>query len=371
MTAGGKHFKSSAPTPQPATWQQPATQHHAARGQRPLTGESRPHAPQPAQRPQPIQAPRPAHPGDSVSRAAQAPRPAFQQPLPSRSARPSAHGAQPQPSAYARPQGSRAGNGAARPPRRRNVLSTALIAIGVVLLLVAGGLFIKAQLGYKQAAEFYDGLTSEVVKDSGSKIPKIDFAALKETNPDVVGWIYVPNTNINYVVAQGTTNDTYLRTLITGEYNANGTVFLDADQEAPGMVGQQTTLYGHHMNDGSMFSFINDTLNQEQFDAVEVVYYITPEKTYELKPMFTMQVDDDYVDARVGTFESEQAFTEYLSASLKHAKASAQDASDQIASAKQVMALVTCEDAFLSQTKRAVMVCTLVGEMDTVSAGEE
>ena len=37
------------------------------------------------------------------------------------------------------------------------------------------------------------------------------------------------------------------------------------------MIGQQTTLYGHHMNDGSMFSFINDTLGQENFDKVEAV----------------------------------------------------------------------------------------------------
>lgn len=310
MATGGKHFKPAGGTPA----QRPAPASHTRRTQAPV-------APTPATRTPYARAPH----------AAPTPEPA-------------------------------------RP--KRNVLSTVLIVIGVVLLLVAGGLFIKAQLGYKQAAEFYDGLTSEVVQDSDSKIPVIDFAALQKTNPDVIGWIYVPGTNINYVVAQGKTNDTYLRTLITGEYNANGTVFLDADQTAPGMTEQQATLYGHHMNDGSMFSVVNDTLNQERFDDIDVVYYITPDKTYELKPMFTMQVEDDYVDARVGTFESDTAFKQYLKASLAHAKASAKDATDEIDQAERVMALVTCEDAFLAQTKRAVLMCTLVSETDTVAPGD-
>lgn len=255
------------------------------------------------------------------------------------------------------------------PRRGRNVLSYVLIVVGVVLLLVSGGLFIRAQVGYKQASEFYDGLSEQAVKDSdGSGIPNIDFDALKQVNDDVVGWIYIPGTNINYVVAQGKTNDTYLRTLITGEYNASGTVFLDADQEAPGMIGQQTTLYGHHMNDGSMFSFINDTLGQENFDKVEAVYYITPEKTYELKPLFTMQVEDSYVDARQGAFETDTEFAQYLKASLAHAKASARDAVDEIDEVEKVMTLVTCDDAFLAQAKRAIMVCALIGESDTVAA---
>ena len=100
-----------------------------------------------------------------------------------------------------------------------------LIAIGVVLLLVAGGLFVHAQIGYKQAADFYDGLTKEAVTlsdEGGDGVPVIDFDALKKVNEDVVGWIYIPGTNINYVVVQGKTNDTYLRTLISGDYNANG-----------------------------------------------------------------------------------------------------------------------------------------------------
>lgn len=260
---------------------------------------------------------------------------------------------------------SRKGGGPAR-GRRRDIVARAFMAVGVILLVVAVGLFVRAQLGYRQAAEFYEGLNKDVLKvddSSGDGVPTIDFDALKKVNEDVVGWIYIPGTNVNYVVAQGETNETYLRNLISGEYNANGTVFMDMDDTAPGLVDQQTTLYGHHMNDGSMFSAVHATLDQAEFDKIEKVYYITSDATYELKPLFTMKVEDDYVDARRANFESDDAFRQYLKLSFGHSEAQSEDASEDIAETSKVLTLVTCDDAFLAKTKRVAMVCSLVAEV--------
>lgn len=192
----------------------------------------------------------------------QAPRPVSSQPVPpspyarpARGAqaaggqRPVVHGAQagaPASSAYRAPQGDKSGRSG---KGRGNVLSSILIAVGVALLLAAGGLFVKAQIGYKKANDYYNGIAEMAVKDSSGEddIPQIDFDALKKVSDDIVGWIYVPRTRINYVVAQGETNNTYLRHLPNGEYSENGTIFMDMDGTAPGMVDQQTTLYGHHM----------------------------------------------------------------------------------------------------------------------------
>lgn len=247
-----------------------------------------------------------------------------------------------------------------RPGKRRgNVLSNVLIVVGVVLLLVAGGLFIKAQIGYKQAAEYYGGISDKVIKDAEGEdeVPRVDFDALKQVSEDVVGWIYVPGTKINYMVVQGETNDTYLRHLPNGEYSVGGTIFMDMDDTAPGMVDQQTTMYGHHMNDGSMFEAIDQSLDQEVFDTIKKVYYITPETTYVLKPLFTMLVEDDYVEARQANFDSEKAFTQYLQASLAQAKASCKDAAAEIEDADQVLTLVTCAGEIIPRTTRAGMVC--------------
>lgn len=345
---GGKHFKPKGqPAPGPGGVQAP----------RPVS--SRPVPPSPYARPtrgaqaadgqRPVQGVRPIQGASSIQ-----------------GARP-VHGAQadaPASSAYRAPRGGKSGRSG---KRRGNVLSNILIAVGVALLLVAGGLFVKAQIGYKKANDYYNGIAEIAVKDSSGEdgIPQIDFDALKKESDDIVGWIYVPGTRINYVVAQGETNNTYLRHLPNGEYSENGTIFMDMDGTAPGMVDQQTTLYGHHMNDGAMFEPIDASMDQKVFDTFKKVYYITPEMTYVLKPMFTMQVQDDYVDARRTNFDSEKAFTQYLQASLAQAKASAKDAAAEVEKADKVLTLVTCAGQIIPRTTRAGMVCRVV---DTIPA---
>lgn len=345
---GGKHFKPKGqPAPGPGGVQAP----------RPVS--SRPVPPSPYARPargaqtadgrRPVQGVRPIQGASSIQGA---------RPVPGAQADASAS------SAYRAPRGGKSGRSG---KRRGNVLSNILIAVGVALLLVAGGLFVKAQIGYKKANDYYNGIAEMAVKDSSGEdgIPQIDFDALKKESDDIVGWIYVPGTRINYVVAQGETNNTYLRHLPNGEYSENGTIFMDMDGTAPGMVDQQTTLYGHHMNDGAMFEPIDASMDQRVFDTFKKVYYITPEMTYVLKPMFTMQVQDDYVDARRTNFDSEKAFTQYLQASLAQAKASAKDAAAEVEKADKVLTLVTCAGQIIPRTTRAGMVCRVV---DTIPA---
>lgn len=345
---GGKHFKPKgrlAPgpggvqAPRPASSQPvpPSPYARPARGAQAAGGQRSVQAVRPIQGASSIQGARPVHGAQADASAS---------------------------SAYRAPRGGKSGRSG---KRRGNVLSNILIAVGVALLLVAGGLFVKAQIGYKKANDYYNGIAEMAVKDSSGEdgIPQIDFDALKKESDDIVGWIYVPGTRINYVVAQGETNNTYLRHLPNGEYSENGTIFMDMDGTAPGMVDQQTTLYGHHMNDGAMFEPIDASMDQKVFDTFKKVYYITPEMTYVLKPMFTMQVQDDYVDARRTNFDSEKAFTQYLQASLAQAKASAKDAAAEVEKADKVLTLVTCAGQIIPRTTRAGMVCRVV---DTIPA---
>lgn len=357
-SSNGKHFKqantSATNTPsshmhvngdQPAQSGRFARQDGAVQSGHTARPGKAPHDIMPVQQIYPQQGVNPVRPTRSARNASQNPYHAY-------AANPGNQSSRPTHSAYHEPSSNK---------RKRSILPTVLICIGVVLLLVAGGLFVKAQMGYKEAASYYDGLGKDAIKDTDTDgVPKVDFAALKAESNDIVGWIYIPNTQVNYVVAQGKNNNQYLRHLPNGSYNMNGTVFLDAEQTAPGVVDQQTTLYGHHMNDGSMFQFIDETMQQKTFDTVEKVYYITDGTTYVFKPMFTMQVQDDYIDARMGNFGSEVEFRQYLQASLAQAKASSNNATKQVDEAKQVLTLITCAGEIIPRTTRAGMVCTLV-----------
>ncbi len=243
----------------------------------------------------------------------------------------------------------------------RDWISRALIIIGVGLMLVAAGIFIHAQIGYKQATDTYDDLTKYAkLKDAdGDNVPNPDFDALAKINADIVGWIYIPGTTINYPVVQGTDNTHYLRTMFEGTYNASGSIFMDVDGTAPGMVDEQTTIYGHHMENGGMFNPIADTVDQDTFDNIKHVYYITKDHVYKLKPLLTHVVDGSYTDARTPNFtEDGTSLKSYLETMLKDAEAKASDASDRASSAEQVLTLVTCKRDIL-QNGRAVMVCTI------------
>ena len=241
--------------------------------------------------------------------------------------------------------------------RRRSVIPILLIIIGIGLIVAAAAIFINAQIGYRQASDSYQKIEKQYVSDKdGSGLPVIDFNALAQTNPDVVGWIYVPGTTINYPVVQTTDNKKYLNTLFDGTANASGAIFLDCDDTAPGLVDQQTTVYGHHMNDGSMFNVISDTTDQSKFDAIECVYYITRDATYKLKPLATKVVEDSYAKARTPNF-TDTTLSSYLSEILDGAEAKASDADDRAASATKVVTLVTCRSLSLSNT-RAIMVLT-------------
>ncbi len=269
-------------------------------------------------------------------------------------------------------RGGRKAAKAADPARKKRaqVLSMALIVVGVALLLVAGGLFIKAQLGYQEAQSTYSDLEQYAVKsEDGDDIPAVDFDALAAINPDIVGWIYIPGTVINYPVVQTSDNTTYLSKLFDLKGNGSGTIFMDMDCTSPGLVDQQTTLYGHHMNDGSMFKAIDGTLDQAEFDKIGNIYYITRDTTYVLKAMFTAQVEDTYINARTPNFtDDDTTLQTYLADMLNHAKATSSTASEDIQSADKVLTLVTCAGEIIPRTTRAAMVCKVVETQDRTGA---
>ena len=60
----------------------------------------------------------------------------------------------------------------------------------------------------------------------------MQFDELKQQNEDVIAWIYGANTHINYPVVQGSDNDYYLRHLLDGTWNDNGSIFMDCSNKA-------------------------------------------------------------------------------------------------------------------------------------------
>ena len=88
---------------------------------------------------------------------------------------------------------------------------------------------------------------------------------LQKKNKDIIGWITVPYTNIDYPFVQAKDNDTYLRRDLKGEYALAGTLFLD--YRCPKNGAGYSILYGHNMKNGSMFGTLRRFEDKAFFDA--------------------------------------------------------------------------------------------------------
>ena len=87
----------------------------------------------------------------------------------------------------------------------------------------------------------------------------VDFSDLKRTNPDVVGWLKVNGTNINYPFVQSSDNDYYLTHSFNKSYNGGGWVFLDYRNN--GTNNKNTIIYAHGRSDKTMFGTLKNVLN--------------------------------------------------------------------------------------------------------------
>ena len=179
---------------------------------------------------------------------------------------------------------------------KRSSLSTALLIIGFLLLAAAIALGIYISKDYISARTKYSDLREaagnlEVFDEifDGEKDLfdiQIDWDALKEKNPDIVGWIYVENTNINYPVVQAKDNDYYLTHNADGQPSSSGAIFLDYENKLD-MSSDVNFIYGHNMMDGSMFADITKFKKQSFLDQNNRIIIVTPERAWILGCAFT------------------------------------------------------------------------------------
>lgn len=111
--------------------------------------------------------------------------------------------------------------------------------------------------------------------------PEIDFDTLEEINPDIIGWLYIEGTEINYPIVQGSDNDYYLKHLFDGTYNSAGCLFLDAYSESD-FTEKNNIVYGHHMKNGTMFYDLMKFKQQEFYDDHTTALLITPTHKYKI-----------------------------------------------------------------------------------------
>lgn len=125
--------------------------------------------------------------------------------------------------------------------------------------------------------------------------PVVDFVSLKKINRDIVAWIYIEGTDVNYPVVQGSDNDYYLHHMFDGSYNYSGSIFLDAAC-TPDFSDRHSIIHGHHMLNDTMFSALMGYKEQSFYDAHPTVLILTPYSRFKAH-LFSGYVTDTDADA--------------------------------------------------------------------------
>lgn len=143
----------------------------------------------------------------------------------------------------------------------------------------------------RESAQLLKNTKFEYTAPTDEGLINVNFSALCQKYPDVIAWLYQPGTNINYPVVQSTDNEYYLRRLVNGEYNVNGTLFMDY-RNASDFSDYVTMIYGHNMKNGEMFATFPSYAEQSYYDKHPEMYLYTPDGNYKIRLISGFLTDD-------------------------------------------------------------------------------
>ena len=225
--------------------------------------------------------------------------------------------------------------------RTRKLLSVILAAV----CILSAGLYLRYQLDYSSGDDAYSdaealAMQTEATVPSEETVPEETTAAepywapvpveddpnveelakkklttLRKLNEDVVAWIWIPDTVVNYPVMQGEDNNFYLEHTWNREENAVGSIFLEW-QNAADFSEFNTIVYGHNMKNGSMFHLLLDYQKEGFLQEHPYVYLLTDNGVYRYEVFSAYQAEITSDTYQIG-MQWDKTKQEYIDRALK------------------------------------------------------
>ena len=166
----------------------------------------------------------------------------------------------------------------------------------------------------------------------------VDFNGLKRTNPDVVGWLKVNGTNINYPFVQSSDNDYYLTHSFNKSYNGAGWVFLDYRNN--GTNNKNTIIYAHGRSNKTMFGTLKNVLNNGWLNNtnnyVIKISTETENSLWQIFSVYRIPTTSDYLQTNFNDETEYQNFLDMLKDRSSH------NFDTNVSSTDNILTLSTC-----------------------------
>ena len=159
----------------------------------------------------------------------------------------------------------------------------------------------------------------------------IDWDKLSNINTDIIGWIKINDTNIDYPILKDTDNLKYLKHSFGGKYNNNGSIFTLNNNP---FQDYETVLYGHNMKSGIMFLELGKYMNKEFFDKHSSFEIYTKNQNYKATVFscYSIGINKEENNIKLLDFEEQ---VEYYKKASKYSV-------DNVSEIKKIVKLSSC-----------------------------
>lgn len=159
----------------------------------------------------------------------------------------------------------------------------------------------------------YDDNAKNLYEKYGNmEMLEADFQNLKSINSDVVGWINVPGTKINYPFVQTDDNEYYLKHSLDKSSNKKGWVFMDFRNDID-YLSKNTILYAHGLNNNQMFGSMRNVVKQSWFknksNRIVKISTDNSNQLWEIFSTYTIEPETYYIKTR---FDSEKEYKDFI-----------------------------------------------------------
>ena len=235
---------------------------------------------------------------------------------------------------------------------KKKVLINLLLIIFIGIFIFSGyNVFIWLKSD-RETKALEEGLYTEVFKptnqieESDTAEFQVDFETLNNTNKDIIGWIRIDDTYINYPILKGETDEYYLRKDIYKNYSVSGSIFVDSSTNV-NFEDDNTVIYGHNMKNQRMFANLHKINNGNLGTDITVQIFLPNKiKNYKVFASYIVEPTEELIQKN---FENQVKKQEYINNAIK--KDGRYDTSN-INYENGIVTLITCDN----NNKRRVVV---------------
>ncbi len=223
--------------------------------------------------------------------------------------------------------------------------------VALVVLVLSLAALAAIGFSYWSGQRAYDDIASENFSApsdvSGATLAdfSVNWDALRAVNPDVVAWVYIPDTDVSYPIVHRDGDDSHY---LTHDFNGNTRNVIGAEYGCVMLSGENAgdfsdavnVIYGHNMANGSMFALLARFTDSATFNAHRTFYLLTPAGNYELTSFAVDRVPGSSTDIVI---PNPGDVTAYVQARLDASTVTPDPAAPAASEIDKVFAFSTCD----------------------------